>query len=493
MHRGWHVHRVALQRSKDRARIPSSLVIAFAAVTLLALGATAVRPQGNRADAGVVEVEPPVRLPAAATRGFTYPLKVSRNRRYLVDQRNQPFFITGDSPQALIGKLSLEDAAAFIANRRAAGFNSLLVDLLCEKYTGCRDDGSTYDGIKPFTTPGDLSTPNPVYFARADAMIRLMTRAGMVVFLDPIETGGWLETLRRNRVAKAYAYGRFVGARYRRVRNIVWWNGNDFQTWSKPVDDAVVLAVAKGIRSVDRSHPQTVLLDYFESGSLDDARWRSVVQLDAAYSYYPTYARVVKEYNRKNFVPVFMAEAGYELEAVNNSVSFGDPDILRRQEYWSLLSGAAGQMYGNGYTWQFKDEWKSHVDTPGSAQVGYLVRLFAARPWFRLVPDQGHKLVTAGFGTFKTTGKVASSDYVTTASTRDGKLAISYLPSGGTITVDVARLAGPVRAQWYDPAKGVYSAVPGSPFPRSAGKARFTAPGKNADGDPDWVLVLTVR
>ena len=63
--------------------------------------------------------------------------------------------IVGDSPQAMIGNLTVKDAAAFVANRKAAGFNSLLVDLLCAKYTGCRDDGTTVDGIKPFTTPAD--------------------------------------------------------------------------------------------------------------------------------------------------------------------------------------------------------------------------------------------------------------------------------------------------------------------------------------------------
>ena len=29
-----------------------------------------------------------------------FPLKVSKNRRYLVDRRNRPFLLIGDSPQA---------------------------------------------------------------------------------------------------------------------------------------------------------------------------------------------------------------------------------------------------------------------------------------------------------------------------------------------------------------------------------------------------------
>ena len=33
--------------------------------------------------------------------------------------------VVGDSPQALIGNLSLKDAATFIADRKAAGFDAL--------------------------------------------------------------------------------------------------------------------------------------------------------------------------------------------------------------------------------------------------------------------------------------------------------------------------------------------------------------------------------
>src|SRR5215813_10225340 len=39
-----------------------------------------------------------------------YPLKVSPNQRYLVDQNSNPFMIVGDSPQGLITDLSISDA-----------------------------------------------------------------------------------------------------------------------------------------------------------------------------------------------------------------------------------------------------------------------------------------------------------------------------------------------------------------------------------------------
>ena len=418
-----------------------------------------------------------------------YPLKVSRNRRYLVDQRGKPFLIVGDSPQALIGNLSLKAAGAYLANREKAGFNSVWVNLLCTTYTGCRQDGATYDGIKPFLTPGDLATPNPAYFARADAMLRLAARHGIVVFLDPIETGGWLDTLRKNGVAKDTAYGRFLGRRYAHFGNIVWWNGNDFQSWHDASDDADVLAVARGIHSAAPHQLQTNELNYNVSGSLDDPRWRSLIRLDGAYTYYATYAEVLKEYERKNHMPVYMQEAGYEFEQNASWISPGTSETLRRQEYWTALSGATGQFYGNHYTWQFASGWQSHLDTTGTRQLGYLVRLLKRLPWYRLVPDVHHRIVASGYGTFAPGNNVLSSDYVTAAATPNGKLALAYLPAGGTVSVDMARFSGRVRVRWFDPTNGRFRGR--GVKHRKRGVARLTAPGSNSAGDHDWLLVLT--
>ena len=43
----------------------------------------------------------PVKAPEASSPA--YPLELSANRRYLVDQNNIPFLITGDNPHALLG------------------------------------------------------------------------------------------------------------------------------------------------------------------------------------------------------------------------------------------------------------------------------------------------------------------------------------------------------------------------------------------------------
>src|SRR5512132_1428767 len=74
-----------------------------------------------------------------------YPVKKGPTGRYLVDQNGVPFLIAGESPQAMIGNLSEADAELFFQNRRAHGFNTVWINLLCATYTGCRGDGKTFD------------------------------------------------------------------------------------------------------------------------------------------------------------------------------------------------------------------------------------------------------------------------------------------------------------------------------------------------------------
>ena len=430
-------------------------------------------------------------VPALAARP-AFPLKVGPNHRHLVDRDGKPFLLTGESPQALMVNCSEAEAELFFANRQSDGFNAAWVNLLCRKGTGGREDGSTADGIKPFTKADDLSAPNDAYFARCERLIEIAAKHDTLVILDPCETIDHLKLMVSNGPEKCRGYGNYLGKRFGKFDNLLWMSGNDFQTWREERNDAAVLAVAKGIKETDKRHLHTVELDYLISGSLDDDRWRDVINVSAAYTYYPPYARVQKDYNdAKNTVPVVMIESDYEFERDST------PAILRRQEYWSLLAGAAGQLYGNGYTWPFSGGWKEKLDTPGAKQMAHLRALFDPRPWQDLVPDQKHELVTAGYGTFDdstTPGNayVMTSDYVTAARTADGTLAMAYLPSRRLVTVNMSKLVGPVIARWYDPSSGKYEKISDSPLPNKDHHT-FTPPGNNADGDGDWVLVLETK
>ena len=116
-------------------------------------------------------------------------------------------------------------------------------------------------------------------------------------------------------------------------------------------------------------------------------------------------------------------------------------------------------------------------------QAPLILRLQESKAWWRLIPDTKHELITAGFGTWK------QADYVTAARADDGSFAAAYLPSVRTITAELGQLAGPVKAQWFDPSSGQFKSVEGSPF-KNEGPRKFDPPEKNAAGDSDWVLLL---
>lgn len=422
---------------------------------------------------------------ARARADTAFPLKIGPTGRYLVDQNGKPFLIAGESPQAMMVNVSEKDAELFFANRRSHGFNTVWINIICNPYTGGREDASTIDGLRPFKNGFDFSEPSEGYFAHCDRIIQLAANHGLLVMLDPAETGGFLKAIQANGIEKCREYGRYVGRRYGQFDNIFWFHGNDYNDHNAP-NDALVTAIALGIKDVDDRHLHTIETEPEQGGhtSLDDPRWEPIVGLSGAYSYGPVYVPIFRDYNRKtdHRVPTFMIESSYEFEKLGGA-QLGTPRQLRWEEYTSDLSGTTGQLYGNKYTWPFLAGWKDKLDTPGAVQMAYVAALFEPRHWYELVPDQKHQLVTDGWGKF------GDFSYASAARTPDGRLAIVYIPDARTIKVDLSKLSAPITAQWYDPSTGQFHSIPGSPF-AGAGSQDFRTPGKNADGDADWVLVL---
>src|ERR1039457_5362297 len=250
-------------------------------------------------------------------------VKNSSNRRYLIGMDGLPFLMAGDSPQSLMVNLSTSDADMYFANRQSHGFNTVWINLLCTTYTGGNADGSTFDGILPFTSylPGtssdlthfDLTKPNEAYFARCDQMVNLANQYGLVVILDPIETGGWTMTILNNGAKNCRAYGKYLGKRYKNFPNIIWMSGNDDSFWRNVTQDVAVAAVAQGIKQGDKHHIHTIELQS-PGGSMDNPRWVGLIKLSASYTYFATYAQVLRDYQRKKFQPVFLVEANYDFE-----------------------------------------------------------------------------------------------------------------------------------------------------------------------------------
>lgn len=440
-------------------------------------------------------------LPPTASSAPAYPLKVSANGRYLVDQNNTPFLIAGDTPQGLMSRLSEPEADRYFADRQAHGFNTAgWIDVVCAgRDFPTNIYGATVDGIRPFTgfigggtdyTHYDLGKPNEDYFMRLDHIVELAAKHRIFVFLDPMETAGWLSMLRNNGLTVAYSYGQYLGNRYRKFPNIAWMNGNDFSGWRNPSDDALVRAVANGIKSADPHHIQTVEFNPPTGSSLDDSTWAPIVSINGAYVYGPTYIQTLHNYNQTPLMPTFLVEAHYDLENVGKPPDYGTPAVLRREEYWAMLSGGKGQFYGSFYTWSLASGWKYYLDTAGVTQFTIWKNFFSSLPWYDLAPDQDHTVVTAGLGTYgDLQTRVSQSDFCTASKTPDGSFVVAYMPTARTITVNMASLKAPANAKWFDPTNGAYATISGQPF-ANTGIRQFTPPGNNYDGDTDWVLLL---
>src|SRR5437667_11472313 len=73
----------------------------------------------------------PIQVTTAAT--YTYPLKISANDRYLVDQNGKPFRIQGESAQSLIANLTYAEADKYLSVRQKKGVNNVYVNLIDDK------------------------------------------------------------------------------------------------------------------------------------------------------------------------------------------------------------------------------------------------------------------------------------------------------------------------------------------------------------------------
>ena len=438
-------------------------------------------------------------LVAKAAATPAYPLRPSANHRYVIDGNNVPFLIIGDAPHSILANLNNSDAAKYLTDRGQRGFNALWIELLCDSYTfgygneGEANYGRDVNSNNPFTsTLGggfyDLTTPNEAYWSHVDYIVQQAAANGLQCVFTPLDQGGWTQTSLVNGTNRCQQYGEFLGNRYKNYPNIIWNFGNDFQNWRTPANDAVILAIADGLRSADPNHLITIQLDYYVSESQDDPNWISRINTNGVYTYYPTYAETLIAYNKPTVMPVLFLEENYEDEA--NVGELGTPNILRRQEYWSLTAGAlAGHMYGSYWTDRFAGGWESHLNTQAVAELGYFKAFMTSIAWYSLVPDQTHSLLTAGYGTFSDSGHVGDNDYAMAAKAADGSLAIIYTPVSHNMTVAMENFAGPVTARWFDPTNNTFQTVVGSPFP-NIGNHDFRTPGNNHDGDEDWILLL---
>ena len=343
-----------------------------------------------------------------------------------MDAAGRAFLIHGDTAWSLIAQLTREQVDLYLGDRRARGFNTILVSLI-ENYYSAKPPANAYGerpfhsrglvGVLPFAAFPDYTTPNEAYFAYADWVLRRAAKRGILVLLAPSYVGccsdGWHEAMVANGPERLRAYGAYLGRRYRDFTNILWVHGGNSNAAAQ-----LTRAIAEGVREAapDALHtahggPQTAALDYWED--------LTGVQVNNVYTYEPVHAPALAQYSRAKRMPFFLIESAYENE------HHATERRLRTQAYQAILSGAPGQVFGNNPIWHFNSErrfwitplaWQDALGSRGAQSMTPSPDLLTAGPWWSLEPDTSHTLLTNGLG--------AEEERAAAARTADGSFAL---------------------------------------------------------------------
>ncbi len=428
-----------------------------------------------------------VAQPAATITRPSFPLKVSANSRYFVDQANKPFLYQADTGWQLFNRLTLTEAREYLAMRQRQGFNAIQVQL------SVNPDSATRAGAKPFTDY-DFARPNDAYFAHAERVMQLADSLGLLVNIAPFwisccrdgyGVGGKVETFARNGVEKSRRLGEYIGKRFGRYNNILWTMGGDNDPLSIRRE---IEALAEGIRA---TAPRQLITFHAKPphSSTDLFQYAPWLGYSMVYTYWrekpnewvdpqqivEVYETALREYNKTDVMPFILGESQYEGDGDPGN-DMGSPHHVRRQAWWTMLCGGTGHAYGND-AYMFPQNWRAIMQYPGVEHLSHMRQFLETLPWWRLVPDQKHQVLTGGYGEY------TKANYVTAATADDGQLLLAYLPMPGPVTVDLSKLKGPqVTVRWFNPRSGQYTT--GGKFPNQGLKKLFSPL------QEDWVLVV---
>ena len=419
---------------------------------------------------------------------IAFPLKASVNNHYITDQNNNPVFLNGCASWRLGYNTTIRDAKKYLADRRTKGFNALIVEISPDNDANNGGNAPNVYGQYCFLDK-DISKPNEQFFVHADSVLQLCNDMNFAVLLFPLYLGcckdGWLEILQQspNNVEKCNAYGKWVAERYKHFNNIIWGSGGDHNETPESI------AFAEGIAAVDTIHLHTYHTNpaYTSTERLPDAKW---LTLSCIYTYFPdmniqeyhVYGQIYREKLRNKRMPFIMSESAYENER-NESTQ-----TLRRQAYWSLLSGAGGHIFGNRDLWEMNKYWPKALNTPGNKSMQHFQAFVKTIPWYMMEADWQHLLFVSGRGIFNGGTDPGGEDYATAAFATDKSVAVIYLPTFRKVCANMERFKGKVAAKWFDPSNGKYLHIQKTFL--NNGMACFIPPTEtNSQGFEDWVLI----
>jgi len=477
-----------------------SIKVIFAVCTLIVIGALVQRvvrlDQYRRMQASRLRIESPTRNANMNHTVESQLMQLDPSGKYLVSGKTgNAVFITGDAPQTLMVEVSSEDVEIYLADRASRGFNALWV-LLVDSADQSNAPRNFYRD-EPFQGP-DFTNENEPYWEHVDYVLHRASHYGITLVLNPGFVGlhapeGFLQSYLRSSPEVMFAYGYWLGSRYRGYDNIIWSLGGDADT-SYPGLYSKLCDLAKGIASADRAHLITLEASRFKncavdcvpvesggSSSLDgETTPPSWLKLNWVYQTYSTVqAGCASNYSRTGSLPSLMGEDWYEGE---HSLTARQ---VREEGYRAVLSGCyLGRLFGNNAIWTMggprntmRQTWQSQLGSEGSVSQAWLGKLMRSREHWKMAPDLDHAVLVSGFDSGPTSAPASRAI--------DGRTVIAYIPSGAPIGVDMSKIVSSnhsAHGWWFNPVSGVTIDLGLSP---TTGLKIFAPPDIR-----DWVLVL---
>ena len=221
----------------------------------MAASASSYRAIRNRTTVGALLACGLALVVVAPLSAETRTLKVSENRRFLVDSDGKPFFYLGDTAWELFHRLTREEADHYLRNRAEKGFTVIQAVALAE-----------FDGVTAPNAYGHLPLvdndprrpavqdgPENDYWDHVDYVVDRAEALGLFVGLLPTWRDKWNKKWGTGpelfTPETAETYGRWIGSRYA-AKPIIWILGGD-----RPVENdqhrEVIRSLARGIQAGD--------------------------------------------------------------------------------------------------------------------------------------------------------------------------------------------------------------------------------------------------
>jgi len=381
--------------------------------------------------------------------------------------------------------------------------------------------GKNRFGASPFRGAGS-GNPwmlNRDYWERYRVLTRKAAQRGIYVMLmtgTPLANSSPFNPL--DTQTKVYRYGHALGVFFRGVnRSLIWMLGQDSPA-GKPDHpsgmpdwkiDACARGIADGVNGVYKPRGRSadygeILMSFHcQGGQVTSDHYHRKPWLDfntfqtqwggpgSPSGYALTVPLAARAHTRRPQKPVFCVEPCYEGHVHRDKEKKTDWHV-RMEAYWSLLSGSCGHVYGADGVWNagvptkiLKHRVKTTLDAGlkarGRLDMQWVRKLFESKPLEGRIPDPA--LILSDRHETDMTRK----EYICAARDRKGTYAFVYSTKGLGFKADLAKLAGIpglVRARWFDPRTGRYSAAK-----RCKKSARRFVPPSRGPGC-DWVLVL---